>query len=486
MITFVVGIYKSGTSLVTSTLEEVFNLKSVVEDFRKDSNVVGVKTTYNIRESYEVNLLNNDIIYSSNQNEMYFDTNNMPSDISSDLKYRIQLFYERIEYDGVIKDPRFIGTLKYWIKELPSDVKYKIVWVNRSNVDDIELSFKKDKWFVNKINGRYASVIQNLQNNLQKQFQITNQGIWIDYEFMIKYKKETIMCLFDYLNSDTDLYKIEKIYFADYFLPAKQMKELFSTQVPQSVASWKNLIAVNTQDEADYIIVQDKTNEIVDEAKVIFFGREPKHVPGGYRDWSDRKCFSKYHHELGTSWLPQTWWIKREYDDLITLYPEKTKNISIIDSGKTLTEYHSFRVNLINTILSNYENKVDCYGSINGNTLPTRDKINGLLNYKYNLAIENGRTDYYFSEKFCDPILCLTMPIYSGCVQIDKFFPKGSYIEIDHSKSNNYNAQKIIEISESSYRDDNFQNLLEARDLILKKYNIWNTVFLAINEGKIL
>ena len=62
MLTFVVGIYKSGTSLITSQIEEM-GVPTVVEDFRSESNVTGVKYTYNIRESYEVNCLNNDIIY---------------------------------------------------------------------------------------------------------------------------------------------------------------------------------------------------------------------------------------------------------------------------------------------------------------------------------------------------------------------------------------------------------------------------------------
>lgn len=486
MIVFVVGIYKSGTSMFTDVVENM-GMTSVVEDFRKESNVVGVKTTYNIRESYEVNLLNNDIIYSSNQNEMYFQTDKMPIDINQNLKNRIQEFYKKINYTGVIKDPRFIGTLKYWLNEIPNNIPYKILWVDRTNVNDIEQSFRKDKWFVSKINPQdsYVSVIENLRLNLKKQYELVKKGYWVDYDFSLKYQNEIFTTIYNYLSSEEESYNLKKVHFASYFKPANEMKKLFSRQTPRNVPCWQNIIAVDSQEESDYIIVQDKTDDVVDEKKVIFFGREPKHVQGGYRDWSNRQAYARYHHELGNSWLPQTWWVNLPYDELLELNPDKQKIFSIIDSGKRMTHYHNFRVDLINNLISKYK-YIDLFGMINQNLLPERDKKNGLLNYKYNLAIENGITDYYFSEKFCDPILCLTMPIYSGCKNIDKFFPKGSYFKIDETRSLDYISSQINDLVNSNYREENIENLKEARNLILNKYNIWNTIRLSVNNNKIL
>ena len=50
MIVFVVGVYKSGTSLVTSMIEEM-GVPSCVEEWRKETSVQGVKHNYNILES---------------------------------------------------------------------------------------------------------------------------------------------------------------------------------------------------------------------------------------------------------------------------------------------------------------------------------------------------------------------------------------------------------------------------------------------------
>lgn len=275
-----------------------------------------------------------------------------------------------------------------------------------------------------------------------------------------------------------------KIYFAS--TPWSNSSELikdFIHQTPNNLGVWKNIVFTLDKNDADYIIVMDETTEIVDESKVIFFGREPSHI--GSKKW-EKNCFGNYHHEIGNSWLAMTWWTKISYNELINLIPEKTEKLSAIDSGKINTNYHKFRVELILEFIKKYPTEIHAYGNICSNPLPYRDKTEGLSKYRYNLVVENGKTDFYFSEKFCDPLLFLTMPIYNGCKNIGKFFPKNSYIEFDESKGINYTIDKIRDYSNSNFREENINALLEAKELTLKKYNIWNTIYLAINDKKIL
>ena len=112
--------------------------------------------------------------------------------------------------------------------------------------------------------------------------------------------------------------------------------------------------------------------------------------------------------------------------------------------------------NILQEIIRKYPNDIDVYGKICRNRknikpyktiLPHRKKEKGLLEYRYNLAIENGSTDYYFSEKIVDPLLCWSIPIYWGCKKIDKFLPKESYILLDMNKKGV--AEEIIKISKS-------------------------------------
>jgi hypothetical protein len=278
----------------------------------------------------------------------------------------------------------------------------------------------------------------------------------------------------------------KKVYFAStpWATAAEQLAN-FIHQTPNNSGIWDNIEAVNNQKQADYVIVMDEATEAVDTNKVIFFGREPKHVVGAYKEWN-KPCVGKYHHEYGNSWLAMTWWTKLPFNQLVELQPEKTKSLSIIDSGKRFTEFHNYRLDLIRAIMKANKENVDVFGGIVNNQLPHRDKTKGLETYRYNLAIENGRTDFYFSEKLCDPLLFLTMPIYCGCKNIQKFFPSNSYVLIDPSKSHDYNAKMIKEVVASNVREENIESLKEARHLVLYKYNIWNTISLAVNNGAIL
>jgi hypothetical protein len=277
---------------------------------------------------------------------------------------------------------------------------------------------------------------------------------------------------------------MKKIYFANTtWNESPQLIENFIHQTPENLGVWENIIYTLNKDESDYIIVMDETTESVDPKKVIFFGREPHYI--GLRKWT-QESYGNYHHELGNSWLAMTWWTKIQFNDLVNMEPIKNKDLSAIDSGKRHTPYHKFRADLITSFLKKYPKEIDGYGHICNNVLPYRDKTKGLMDYRYNLVLENGKTDFYFSEKFCDPLLFLTMPIYKGCNQIGKFFPKNSYIEFDDSKGLDYAVDMILDYSKSTFREENIENLKEARDLTLNKYNIWSTISLAVNDKKIL
>ena len=266
--------------------------------------------------------------------------------------------------------------------------------------------------------------------------------------------------------------------------------DVFKHQTPNNDGVWENIKAVNSKEEADYIIVQDGTSENVNYNKVIFFGREPRHIQGINKKWLDNQCYRFFHHEMNNSWMPQTWWVGLSFNELVELNnPTKTKNLSVIESGKKMAYGHKKRNEILNNLIRKGSDYIDVYGKITisrenkgpyKTRLPHRKKESGLLNYRYNLCIENGSTDFYFSEKIVDPLLCWTMPIYWGCKNIDKFLPKGSYINIDIDSPNV--VEEIIDISKSNIREENIELIAEARDLIMNKYNLWPSIKRAIEN----
>ena len=97
------------------------------------------------------------------------------------------------------------------------------------------------------------------------------------------------------------------------------------------------------------------------------------------------------------------------------------------------------------------------------------DKMDGLLPYRYSLAIENASIPYYFTEKINDCFLAYTVPLYYGCQNIDKFFPSKSYIPIDIGNSKAA-IKKIRDVIETDDWNARLEAVKEARELVLNRY----------------
>jgi hypothetical protein len=107
---------------------------------------------------------------------------------------------------------------------------------------------------------------------------------------------------------------------------------------------------------------------------------------------------------IGGCWIPET----------ERVIHKKNKIISIIASNKTFLTGHKLRHEVISKIP-----KLDVYGR-GYKEIPT--KLDGLKDYKFSIAIENDKIDYYFTEKIIDCFITGTIPIYWGCPSIGNFF----------------------------------------------------------------
>lgn len=163
---------------------------------------------------------------------------------------------------------------------------------------------------------------------------------------------------------------------------------------------------------------------------------------------------------------------KYSYDDWTKLsLPKKNKEISCISSNHRATSGHRLRYDFVE-YLKKEINSIDFFGRGYKNL---EDKHEGLREYKYSIAIENGVFKNYFSEKIMDCFLNYTVPIYYGCTNISEFFPENSYILIDIK-----NKEKAKEEIENIIKNDNYENRLEAlkkaRSLVLEQYNVYSLI----------
>jgi hypothetical protein len=91
------------------------------------------------------------------------------------------------------------------------------------------------------------------------------------------------------------------------------------------------------------------------------------------------------------------------------------------------------RIKLIKEIIKNTD-FIDIYSwESNGRNVKgwLNKKIDGLIDYKFSLCLENSEEKNYVSEKFYDCILTDTIPIYYGCKNIKELCPEDGYILIE-------------------------------------------------------
>ena len=104
----------------------------------------------------------------------------------------------------------------------------------------------------------------------------------------------------------------------------------------------------------------------------------------------------------------------------------KSRNVSMIYSGKRFMPGHRLRHQIAE---NGSHHVIGFYGS--GSANPIKFKEEGLLKYRFSIAIENSRAPNYFTEKLLDCFATGTIPIYWGCPNISRWFNPQGIIPFD-------------------------------------------------------
>ena len=168
------------------------------------------------------------------------------------------------------------------------------------------------------------------------------------------------------------------------------------------------------------------------------------------------------------------------YQDLKKETPQKEKLISVITSDKSRIKGHKKRYEFVMKLKEHFGEKLDLYGrGIN----PVSDKYDAIAPYKYHIAIENCSINDYWTEKLADSFLGNAYPIYYGCKNLEKYFPPESYSIIDIDDFDKSVAMIENVINQNLYEKNN-QYLIEAKNLVLDKYNVFNLIYEYILNDK--
>jgi len=160
------------------------------------------------------------------------------------------------------------------------------------------------------------------------------------------------------------------------------------------------------------------------------------------------------------------WFLQQDHNFLSALpVGDKLLSISCIASNLAMLSGHQLRMNFINTLRKQIP-EINFFGK-GSNYIA--DKMEGLLPYRYSIAIENTSAPYYFTEKISDCFLAYTVPLYFGCKNIAKYFPERSFIPINIEEPAAA-INKIRQVIEKNDWPERISALQEARHLVLNKY----------------
>jgi hypothetical protein len=156
-------------------------------------------------------------------------------------------------------------------------------------------------------------------------------------------------------------------------------------------------------------------------------------------------------------WVPANgYWIKNA-----KLYP-KSKMISFITSNKSFTEGHKIRLKWVDKI----GDQVDLYGR-GFNEIKSKEE--GLCDYMFSVAIENGIYETYFTEKILDCFATGTVPIYLGSPDIGNYFNKDGIINL----TDEFEVSEEIYYNKINAIKENLEKVKEIEvleDFIYKNY----------------
>ena len=234
-------------------------------------------------------------------------------------------------------------------------------------------------------------------------------------------------------------------------------------------------ITTTSSNDCDYFVIINKPQlfEYYDPKRTIVFRMEPDTETNLNWDWflqrGEKKSDFMFFGDLSKHMNNNEWHLSLNYRQLLEPI-QKTKILSAVVSGLNFMDGHKFRINLVQELQR--KTGIDVFGkgslhlfSPHLGELPYHKKDDGVLPYKYHIAIENCNMDNYFTEKLIDGILGECLCFYWGCKNIDKYF-NDCYIQLP------FDIEKSIEIIIKSIQDNEYEKRIDKiREMKMKVLN---------------
>jgi hypothetical protein len=256
-------------------------------------------------------------------------------------------------------------------------------------------------------------------------------------------------------------------------------------QTPDQKGVWDGIrFTLDDGDECDYLLMLNNRMKVETTATC-----PPEHIwvlmqepyEKGFSDWvvEGHDPFARvltHHLPIPTNGVKYVashpaipWHVNRTFDQLISCpIPEKTRGLSWIIGDARDLPGHLLRWSFLENI-EKARLPIDLYGK---KIRYLEDKWDGLAPYRYSLAIENNSGPHMWTEKLADCFLTWTLPFYYGCVNIEDYFPEGSFVRID-IKDPTASLEKIRAVLAEDPWEKRLSALEAARNLVLHQYQLF-------------
>lgn len=168
-----------------------------------------------------------------------------------------------------------------------------------------------------------------------------------------------------------------------------------------------------------------------------------------------------------------------DWDTLSSMpWPEKSRPISVITSTKAILPRHRERLAFIERLRREFGDAIDIFGR---GFREIGDKADAILPYRFHIVLENNSIDHFWTEKLADAYLGFSMPLAVGSSNLGRYFPQGSFLELDINDMDEA-VRKMRAAIDSNIDIGARAEILEGRRRVLEEHNLFFAIPALIRE----